>query len=389
MKNRGRESSGKWTCILYGCLFFLSQSVLAASQTDVQAGLAYKYDDNIYKQDFENISSANGLKKSGTVFTKNAQINSNLNWSKINVVGGVGLSQIEYSGQPELDNKSYNLNLSLVYALSNRLNLNTDFSSSRRLKDFAETDLKKKNEVETNSLDFGLDYKVNSKLSFGTKLDVVTNINQLNELSILDSQKTIFSINAALKLLQRLDLVISYENTQSVGLKGQNASLNYNKSVESMGLKYAYSPKTSLTFDLSKQDLVDNPSLNYSVNVDYQATPKSKLNISVFDNRVDSINESSIQTEDIGVMISYNYLALSKWNYLLSTQLLERKADALLISTVEPYKDKLASISLSANYSFSKLLGLSFAYTYKKRDSSRNGFNYVSNVFQINSNFQF
>jgi len=383
------KSRKQYYYVIGSCLLILSMSVSAASETVVNAGLAYKYDDNVFKQDLENIDSNSSLEKSGTVVTKSAGITSNLSWSKITVTGLIGVNQSDYSEQPELDNESYDLSLSMLYALNNKLDFNTSFASSRRLKDFTETDVRQKNEVEISSLNFGFNYKVNSKLSLGSKLDVVTSKNLLNELSALDSKKTILSVNASMQLLPKLLSEVRYANTSSESLSGDNNSLNFNQSVIGVALNYSHSPKTGLALDFSQQELIDKKAFNYSITIDFQATPKSQLNLSIFNKQVDSVNEASLQDKDIGLNFGYSYLYSSKWNYLLNARIIERKADALLSSVVEPYTDNLALVSLTSNYLFSSTLSFSFGYTYQQRDSSRKGFDYKSNIFQINSNLQF
>lgn len=374
--------------LLACCFLAIPHSLFAASETVVTAGLTYKYDDNVFKQDLDNIESSDST-RSGAVFTKSAGVSTNLNWSKIGLVGAVGVNQADYFSQSELNNQSYDLNLKLFHSVNEKVELNAVYVRSRKVKDFAETDIRQKNEVELSSLNFGFSYKVNERLKFVSQMTELTSRNLLNELSALDSRKTVLSLSSAMQIASKLGSELRYTASESEPLNGNNESLNYNQAVIGISFDYSHSPKTNLAADLSQQEFLGNKSLNYSMNIDYRATPKSQFNLSFFNQQVDSVNETSVQSKNTGVAFGYNYLYSAKWSYLLNTQVVEQEADAILSGVVEPYSDNLKSVSLTANYLFNKVLSFSLGYTHQERTSSREGFDYISNVFQINSNLQF
>lgn len=383
-----KSKKGKYL-VLIGCLLSFSEHLLAASETNVNATLNYKYDDNIYKQDLKNINGDNGVEASGSILIKAVALNTIVNRSKFNFVSGLALSESSYSVQPELDNQSYTVNLSAQYLVSYKASVTSSVSSERKLRDFAETDLRKKSEIETNSFELGINYKPKEKISFSSNLNFITNKNSLNELASLDRETLGYSLVAVYQVTSRLSTTGSYTFSQVEPLNGGADLLRYSKLSYGLNLDYSYSPKTNVSLDLGRQTLLDNSSSNYSFNFNYQATPKSKINLTIFKKQVDSTNENSIQSENSGYSFSYNYAYSNRWSYLLSGTVTEQDSDALLLGSVNPYSDDLKNFSLTANYNFNQTLNLSGGYVYQERSSTRAGFDYVSNIYQISSNLKF
>jgi len=156
-----------------------------------------------------------------------------------------------------------------------------------------------------------------------------------------------------------------------------------------MSFKYDYSPKTLMVLDVSNKTLASGEVLNYKLDFTYNMTQKSALNLSSFKYSVDSVNVSSLKAETIGVAFKYSYDYSNKINVSIVADSSKVKSDGYLSESVGFYEDKLLNLSLVSSYILNKNVMLTFGYSFQSRDSSRRGFDFEYNIFQVSSNLKF
>lgn len=373
-------------------MMLVSNLLFASSELSTTLQLGTTFDDNIFKTNqSSNFSEGQELsKRSDQIVNTQFGLNYALSYSKQSLLAQLSLGESNYASNSQLNNTSQNVGLSWVHGVGKKYQGTLSLKHSVSLKEFAETEIKQKNEIMADAIAYSGNYPLNEELSVGFRINQRMQENSLAVLKNLDNESLTLGVDLTYQVGADFRINLAYTSLDYKYVRNEGGASNYNQSTLSTALTWTLSPKTNLSFSVgavSRPSETGDPgydALNYSLGLNYSITAKSSLSMRGFQTTNEVDNEISSYTETQGFTIAYTYNMNNKFSVVINTGMIKSTSDQVLIGEPGVYQSDLVQTGIALSYQLYENLSLRMNYRYAEKVSDRILENYQSNVYQIN-----
>jgi len=369
-------------CLLY------SGSVIAESGKSLNFSVSSRFDDNVFRSDAKDQANE-GKGKSDFVTITNVNGAYARSFSKQTLSLNVNLSDQRYSERQNLNSNPVSINVGWGFNVSSKLSSSLDSSYSHQSSEFEDTLIKDKNTITRT----GLGYKINYQPHLKTNLGVGFQFSEIeNSLSVLENRNRInktLSVNGSYQLTNAIVSTINFNHLESAPSVESSEELEYEQSSSSIGIVWGLSNKTKLNASLGRSSARSQDSLNYNLNINYQLSAKSSINLDAYQSVSESTSDISLLTESQGLSFGFGWQISPKLMSNINFKRVDQTSDSLFLNgSNNEINDLVTSYQLGLAYLFNRNFTINASLSHNARQSELELSDYVANIYQITFNLK-